>query len=336
MAQELFNNQLSGLEKASIMLISLGTKAAGEVLQHLKPEEVQKLAAQVAKQEAVDPQVQSMIVQEFNSRPDINRNSGGLSYAKELLDQILKPEKVKEILDEISSGTGDRPFEWLRSANLSRLATVLQQERPQTIALVLANLPSDQAAEVMSMLPPELQGNVAYRLTSMQPVTPEIAKIADEALKARICSGGAGVRKAIGGLQSLVTILNNADRATEGKILEYLDGVESQIADNVRQMMFAFEDIVNLDNKTMQVIIRDLELEDLRLSLKGASEEMRQAFLSNMSERAAGTLLEDLELMGPVKLKDVEAARKRVVAMVRRLEDAGQITLRPDDEEMVA
>ena len=336
MPQELFNSQLTGVEKASILLIAMGTKSAGEVLQHLSPDEVQRLCAHVAKQKSIEPNVQEIVVHEFAERQVLNRNAGGMAVAKELLEQVLGPKKAKEILDEIAAGSTGRPFEWLRGTNLTRLANVLQHERPQTITLTLANLPSDQAAEVMTLMPAEIQGDVAYRLTSMQPVAQEIVRIVDDVLRDKILRDDTGLRKAVGGLQSLVTIINSADRTTENTILRYLDEVEAKIAEDVRQMMFAFEDIITLDNKTMQTIIRDLEPEDLRLSLKGTSQEIRQSFLSNMSERAATTLTEDLELMGPVKAKDVEAARKRVISIVRRLEDDGEITLRPDAEEMIA
>jgi flagellar motor switch protein FliG len=261
--------------------------------------------------------------------------AGGLDFAKELLEQSLGPDKAKEMMDDIAAGTGQRRFEWLKGSNASQLASCLQGERPQVIALILAHLPANQAADVIAQLPQEMQGAIAYRLTSMRPVAPEIVKAIDEKLKEKLAREGTGVLRSVGGLQSLVTILNNADRSTESKILEYLEQTGSGIAENVRQMMFVFEDIIKLNDRMLQLIIRELDQEDLRLSLKGASEEIKDAFFRNMSERAAEVLRDDLEMMGPVKLRDVEAARRRVVAVIHRLDEAGEISIRPDDEEIV-
>ena len=335
MTNESFVDQLSGTEKASMFLIALGSKAASNVLQHLAPEEVQMLCAQIAKQEKVDPHVQERVVEEFVQRQQMNRIAGGMDYARELLAQALGDTKANELLAEISVAAGNRPFSWLRSSVASRLANFLQNERPQVIALILANLTAGQAAEIMSQLPEDMQGKVAHRLTSMQPVAPEIVRTIEDILRAKIPREGTDDLKAVGGIQSLVTILNNSDRSTENKILEYLEKTEAGVADNVRQMLFAFENIVHLDDRTLQIIIRELEQEDLRLSLKGVDEGVKEAFFRNMSERAAEALKEDIEMLGPVKVRDVEAARRRVVSVIRRLEEAGEISLQPDNEEVI-
>lgn len=325
--------ELTGVEKASLLLIALGSDTASRVLQHLAPDEVQRLCAQIAKQEKVDQGLQEQVLVEFARGQDVASIMGGMGYAQELLEQSVGPIKAKELLEEIAVGSGGRPFDWLVGSKTPRLANCLQNERPQVIALVLAHLPADQAADVMSQLPEDVQGRVAYRLTAMQPVPREIVRAVEEAVRVKLAKEGTGDLREVGGLQALVTILNNADRPTESKILEYLEQTEASIAESVREMLFVFEDIVNLDDRALQVVIREVEQEDMRLSLKGASDEMKEVFFKNMSERAAEAMKEDLEMMGPVKVRDVEAARRRMLAVIRRLEEAGEITLRQDEEE---
>ncbi|MHB0913726.1 MAG: flagellar motor switch protein FliG [Armatimonadota bacterium] len=336
MTQEYSVTQLSGIEKASLFLIALGSKTAGDVLQHLPPDIMQKLCAQIARHKSVDPLLQQQVLQDFNQLQHVSQAAGGVEYVQEILEQALGPTKAKEILGEITAGSGGRPFDWLKASGASRLANCLQNERPQIIALVLAHLSADKAADVIALLPEELQGKVAYRLTSMQPVAPEIVELVEEMLKSKLSMQETGDLKAVGGLQSLVTILNNSDRQTEGRILQFLEQEEEGMAEDVRQMMFVFEDIVNLDDRALQTIIRELDQEDIRLGLKGASEEIKALFFRNMSERAAEALKEDLEMMGAVKRRDVETAQRHVVLAIRRLDEAGTISLRQDEEDVIA
>lgn len=327
------SQKLTGLEKASLLLIALGSETASGVLKHLSSAEVNLLCSQIAAQNHVDTKELEIVLKEFSSQRKIAHTVGGYEYAKELLEQALGADKAEEILGEISHGHIGKPFEWVKSPDIPRLANILQHERPQIIALVLAHLNVEQASALLSALPQDLQGNIAYRLTSMKPVDIDIVHTIDSVLRERIARSSSGDMKAVGGLQSLVTILNNADRSTENKIISYLEQTESDIADSVKQMLFVFEDIVNLDDKAIQSVIRELDQEDLRLSLKGASEEIREVFFRNMSERAVQALREDLEMMGSVRRRDVEAAQRRVVSVIRSLEEAGEISTRPDEEE---
>lgn len=329
----LATQKMSGLEKASLLLIALGSKAASGVLQHLSPAEVHTLCSQIAAQNKVDNFNLEHVLHEFTSQHNSTRSAGGLDYARELLQQVLGTAKAEEILGDISEGNITKPFEWLKTSDIPRLANILLHERPQVIALVLAYLGIDQASILLSTLPQELQGNVAYRLTSMKPVDIDIVRTIDEIIREKLSRNNSGDLKAVGGLQSLVTILNNADRSTENMIITYLEQTESSIADSVKQMLFVFEDVANLDNKAIQAIIRELEQEDLRLSLKGTSPEIREVFFRNMSERAVEAMREDLEMMGSVKKRDVEAAQRRVVSVIRRLEEEGEINIRQDEEE---
>ncbi len=315
--------------------MSLGTKTASDVLKHMSPDEVQRLASQIANSKDMAPELRDHVMEEFTTTIESGAVVGGLDYVKEILEQSLGSTKAKEILDDIASGSGGRPFDWIKGSMIPQLASALRSERPQVIALVLAHLPPNHAADVMAQMSPEIQGDVAYRLTSMRPVPPEIVRAIDDLMRERLSRERRGALRSVGGLQALVTILNNADRSTESKIIEYLQKTESNIADSVRQLMFVFEDLVKLDDRALQIIIRELDQDDLRMSLKGAAEEIKDAFFRNMSERAVEVLKEDLEMMGPVKMRDVEAARRRVIAVVHRLDEVGEISIRPDDEEIV-
>ncbi len=325
---------LSGIEKAALLLIALGTKAASPIMQQLDPQEVQKLCTRIAMHKNVDPKLQQAVLREVAQFQEA-QNTGGMGFAQELLEQSLGSTKAKEMLADIAKGTGARPFDWITANNVSRLAHCLKNERPQVITLALAHLTSDQAASTLALLPEDLQGKIAFRMTSMQPVALEVVQAIEEIIKQRMSTDGGGDRRAVGGLQSLVSILNNADRSTENKILEFLQQAESSIAENVRELMFVFEDIITLDDRSLQVVIRELEQDDLRLALKGATDEIKEAFFRNMSERAADALKEDLDMMGPVKRRDVEAAQRRVVSVIRRLEESGDISLRTEEEDVI-
>ncbi len=328
-------SSLSGVEKASLLLIALGTKSASQVLQHLTQYEVEKLCAQVAKHEHVDPELQEQILMEFDEQQNIRQINGGLAYAREVLEQALGPVKAKELLDEIAITYGERPFDWIKSSVIPRLVNCLQGERPQVIALVIAHLQADLAADLLSRLPLEVQGKVAHRLTCMRPVAIDAVRTVEEIIREKLSRNGTGDVKAVGGIESLVTILNSADRATEGSIIEYLESTEKAVAESIKQMLFVFEDILKLDDRAVQTIIRELAPDDMRLSLKGSDDDIKNIFFRNMSERAVEALKEDLELMGPVRRRDVEDAQRKVVAVIRRLDETGEISIRQDEESDV-
>jgi len=327
--------ELRGIEKASMLLVALGPAVASQVLKHLPPPDVQLLVSQVAKSKKRDPELEQQVIDEFEETKVTGSYAGGLDYAHDLLEKALGAEKAQEIMADISAGNERKPFDWLRTSAINRFATTLSNERPQVIAVVLAHLASDRAADVISQLPDGVQGDVAYRLTAMQPVDKATVKMIDNVLQARLCKDGGGYVAAVGGVQSLVNVLNNADRSTENAILGHLEKVQPLLAESVRQMMFVFEDIIKLDNRAIQATIRELEPEDLRMSLKGASDDIRQLFYRNMSERAAESLKEDIELMGSAKRRDVEAAQRRVVTAIRHLDETGEINLREDNEETI-
>lgn len=335
MAQE-SSVSLSGVEKASLLLLALGTEAAGSVLQKLSPEDIKVLGSNIAKFNNVDPSMKENILQEFTTRHKGGVTMPGADYVRQILESALGSSKAQEVGAEIFTDTSGQPFGWLASVGTPRLASCLRSERPQVIALILAYLSPTRAADVISQLPEQMQGDVAYRLGYMQSVSPEIAEAVEEILEAKLSREGNTALKAVGGVNSLVAILNNADRATETKILDYLETVEAGVAESVREMLFVFEDMVKLDDQALRTILQESEQEDIRLSLKGSTEAIRQAFCKNMSERAAEAMKEDLEMMGRVKVRDVEAAQRRVMAVVRRLDEAGTISIRASGEEFVS
>lgn len=326
---------LSGVEKASLFLLALGTEAAGSVLQKLSQDEVKVLGSSIAKLNSVDASMKENVLQEFATRHRGGVGMPGADYARQILESALGAAKAEEIVGEIFSDSTGQPFDWLKSVGTPRLAACLRNERPQVIALILAYISPVRAADVISQLPEQVQGDVAYRLGYMQSVSPDIAEAVEEILEAKLSREGSTAMKAVGGVNSLVAILNNADRATESKILDYLETVEAGVAESVREMLFVFDDIAKLDDTALRSILQETEQEDVRLAMKGSTEAIREAFFKNMSERAAEAMKEDLEMMGRVKVRDVEAAQRRIMAVVRRLDDAGTISIRADDEEFV-
>jgi len=335
MAEVQEKERMTGPEKAALLLVALGANAASTIMQQLSPDEMKALGSQIAQSKSVDSKSRESVLEEFAVRHKRGAAVSGLEYARQIIEQALGP-RAKEVLDEITSGSGGVPFDWLKSIGAPRLAAILHNERPQVTALVLVYLSPTRAADIIAMLPEHIQGDVAYRLSYMQSVSPEVAQIVEDVLESKLSRKGSTDLKAVGGVNSLVAILNNADRATENRILEYLEQVEEGVAQSVREMMFVFDDIAKLDDHSMRMIIQEASQDDMRTALKGAPETVRIAFYKNMSERAADAMKEDIEMMGRVKLRDVETAQRNVLAVVRKLDEDGTISMRSDGEEFIA
>jgi flagellar motor switch protein FliG len=335
MAQE-SATPLSGVEKASLLLLALGAEAAGSVMQKLSADECKLLGTNIAKFNNVGATAKNSVLQEFATKHKDGAGVSGSEYVRQILESALGTEKAQDLVAEIfPDRTITQAFGWLKSVGTPRLSATLRNERPQVIALILAYLPPTRAADVISQLPEEMQGDVAYRLGYMQSVSPDISAAIEDILETKLQRESNGVMKAVGGVSSLVAILNNADRATEAKILDYLDTVEAGVSESVREMLFVFDDIAKLDDTALRAILQETEQEDVRLAMKGSTESIRQAFYKNMSERAAEAMKEDLEMMGRIKVRDVEAAQRRIMAVVRRLDEAGTISIRANDDEFV-
>jgi flagellar motor switch protein FliG len=262
---------------------------------------------------------------------------GGLQYARTVLEKALGEARANEVMTRLSGSIQVSPFEFLRRTEASQILNVLSNEHPQTVALVLAYLPPDSAAQVVSGLPEALQSEVAMRIALMDRTAPEVIREIERVLERKLSSVINQDFTSAGGLRSLVELLNQVDRGTERTILESLEDQNPELADEVRRMMFLFEDITVLDDRSIQQVLREVDGKELAVALKGTSSEVKDAIFRNMSERAAQNIKEDLEFMGPVRVKDVEEAQQKVVAVIRRLEEAGTIVIvRGGEDQLVA
>lgn len=319
---------LSPRQKAAVLVIALGPEAAAQVLKHLRDEEVERLTLELANVRAVTPEQKAEVLEEFHHlcRAKGYIQQGGIQFARELLQKALGSQKAQEIINRLTSSLQVRPFEFLRRADPSQLLNFIQNEHPQTIALILAYLYPPQAALILSGLPPEKRVEVARRLAVMDRTFPEVVKEVERTLERRLSSFMTQGAATIGGLEAAVEILNHVDRATEKTIMEYLEVEDPALAEEIKKRMFTFEDLVVLDDRAMQRVLREIDLQnDLPLALKGAGEAVREKIMKNLSQRAQENLKEAMDYLGPVRLRDVEEAQQKIVAVVRRLEEEGEI-----------
>jgi flagellar motor switch protein FliG len=327
-----------GRKKAAILLVSMGTEASAAVFKHLRQDEIDELTLEIASLGSVAAERKTEVMQEFYDTAVAQDyvSEGGLDYARALLERALGPEKANEVMSRLSAAIQVSPFEFLRRTDASQILNVIANEHPQTIALILAYMPADTAAQVISALPPELQSEVAMRVAIMDRTAPEVVREIERVLERKLSSVLTQDFTSAGGIKSLVEVLNQVDRSTERTILESLDEQNPELADEVRKLMFVFEDILMLDDRSIQQVLREVENKELGLALKGTTEEVRDKIFRNMSERAAAIIKEDLQFMGPVRLKQVEEAQQRVVTIIRKLEDAGQIVVaRSGEDELI-
>ena len=252
---------------------------------------------------------------------------GGIGYAKELLEKALGEEKAKSVIGKLTASLQVRPFEFIRKTDPSQLLNFIQDEHPQTIALILSYLPAAQSSMVISSLPPEKQADVAKRIAQMDRTSPDVIKQVEKVLERKLSSLVNQDYTIVGGVDAIVSILNSVDRGTEKHIMETLEVEEPELADEIRKKMFVFEDILSLDDRAIQRVLRDVDNSDLALALKGATEEVQNVILNNLSSRLAVMIKEDMEFMGPVRMKDVEEAQQKIVNIIRKLEDSAEIVI---------
>jgi len=320
---------LSGRQKAAILLITLGPEVSAQVFKHLRDEEIEQLTLEIANVRRVDSEEKNAILTEFHQICLAQEflTQGGIAYAKEILEKALGPAKAVEILNRLTATLQVRPFDFARKAEPMQILNFIQNENSQTIALVLSYLRPDQASAVLSSLPPEKQADVARRIALMDSTSPEVIAQIERVLEQKLSTTVTQDYTSAGGIEAIVQILNGVDRSTERTILDSLEIQDPELAEEIKKRMFVFEDIVTLDNRSIQRIIREVDNQDLQLALKVASEEVREAIFRNMSKRMAETFREEMEYMGPVRLRDVEEAQTRIVATIRRLEEAGEIII---------
>ena len=321
--------ELTGVQKGAILLISLGPERSAEIFKHLKEEEIEDLTLEIANTRSVTPQIKEEVLEEFYQVCLAQQYiaEGGIGYAKELLEKALGEEEAMSVIGKLTASLQVKPFEFVRKTEASQLLNFIQDEHPQTIALILSYLNASQAALIVSALPPDRQADVAKRIALMDRTSPDVVKEVERILETKLSSLVNQDYTVIGGVDSVVEILNTVDRSTEKHIMETLEIDEPELADEIRKKMFVFEDILLLDDRAIQRVLRDVDNGDLAVALKSANEEVQNAIFNNLSKRLAVMIKEDMEFMGPVRMKDVEEAQQKIVNVIRRLEDSAEIVI---------
>jgi flagellar motor switch protein FliG len=320
---------ISPRRKAAIMTVALGPSLSAEVFRHMSQEEIDELVLEIAALDKVSPEEKLQVMEEFYDSTTAQdfTTQGGIGFAKDVLERALGDQKAVEIMGRLSTYIRVSPFEFLRKIDPMQIYNFLQAEHPQTVALIMAYLPADSAATVLGMMPQEQQSEVAMRIALMDRTAPEVVREVEQVMERKLSSLINQDLATAGGVKPLVDILNFVDRQTEGNILQTFDERDAELADEVRKLMFVFEDLMLLDDRAIQQLLKEVEMKDVALALKGSHEDVRGKIFGNMSTRAAQMLQEDMEFMGPVKRRAIEEAQGRIVAIVRRLEETGKIEI---------
>lgn len=321
--------EMSGVQKAAVLLIALGPEKSADIFKHLKEDEIEELTLEIANTRSVSPQTKEDVLNEFYQICLAQQYiaEGGIGYAKELLEKALGGEKAQDVISKLTASLQVRPFEFVRKTDPSQLLNFIQDEHPQTIAMILSYLTSAQAAMVISSLTPEKQADVAKRIAMMDRTSPDVIKEVERVLERKLSSLVNQDYTIVGGVDAIVNILNTVDRGTEKHIMENLEIEEPELADEIRKKMFVFEDILLLDDRAIQRVLRDVDNADLGVALKSANEEVQNVIFKNLSKRLAAMIKEDMEFMGPVRMKDVEEAQQKIVSIIRKLEDSAEIVI---------
>ncbi|UFU01023.1 flagellar motor switch protein FliG [Radiobacillus kanasensis] len=322
-------DRLSGKQKAAILLISMGPDVSAQIYKHLTAEEIEKLTLEISSVKKVETSQKEDVVEQFHqiALAQDYITQGGINYAKTVLEKALGEQEAVNIINRLTSSLQVKPFDFARKAEPSQILNFIQNEHPQTIALILSYLDPVQSSQILSELPQEMQADIAKRIALMDSTSPETIFEVEQILERKLSTTVTQDYTQTGGVQAVVEVLNGVDRSTERTILDALEIQDPELAEEIKKRMFVFEDIVTLDNRAIQRVIRDVENDDLRLSLKVASEEVREVLFKNMSTRMAETFKEEMEFMGPVRLRDVEEAQSRIVSVIRRLEEVGEIVI---------
>jgi flagellar motor switch protein FliG len=324
-----YKSDISGKEKAAMLLIALGPERSAEIFKHLKEDEIEQLTLEIANIRTVTPEEKEKVLEEFYQICLAQEYiaEGGIGYAKEILEKALGTQKALDVLNKLTVSLQVRPFDFVRKADPSQLLNFIQNEHPQTIALILAYLKPQQSSAVLSELPQDKQADVARRIATMDRTSPEVIKEVERVLEKKLSTLVTEDFTATGGVQAIVDILNSVDRGTEKYIMETLEIEDTDLAEEIKKRMFVFEDILSLDNRSIQRFLREVENNQLAIALKGTTEEVQSKIYANMSKRLVEMVKEDIEFMGPVRLKDVEDAQQKIVNVIRKLEDAGEIVI---------
>ena len=323
------SEEYTGIQKAAILLIALGPEKSANIFKHLKEDEIEELTLEIANTRSVSPQTKEDVLEEFYQVCLAQQYiaEGGIGYAKELLDKALGEDKAQEVISKLTASLQVKPFEFVRKTDASQLLNFIQDEHPQTIAMILSYLSAAQASMILGALSPEKQADVAKRIAMMDRTSPDVIKEVESVLERKLASLANQDYTIVGGVDAIVNILNTVDRGTEKHIMESLEIEEPELADEIRKKMFVFEDILLLDDRAIQRVLRDVDNNDLEIALKGSNDEVKNVVLKNLSKRLASMIEEDIEFMGPVRMKDVEEAQQKIVAIIRKLEDNAEIVI---------
>ncbi|NLJ85989.1 MAG: flagellar motor switch protein FliG [Firmicutes bacterium] len=330
-------SELTGRQKAAILLIALGPDVSARVFKHLREDEIEDLTLEIAAMQRVEPEHKDAVMVEFQELCLASEyiSQGGIEYAKEVLEKALGSDRAHEVIARLTASLQVRPFDFARKADPSQLLGFIQNEHPQTIALIMAYLQPEQAGIILSALPADRQADVARRLATLDRTSPDVLREIESTLERKLSSFMIQDFTAAGGVESAVEVLNRVDRVTERTIMDTLEEEDPELADEIRKRMFMFEDIVKLDDRAIQQVIREVDSRDWALALKTVSDDVANAIYRNMSKRAGDMLKEDIEYMGPVRLRDVEEAQQRIVSTIRRLEETGEIIISRGGEDEI-
>ena len=323
------NAELTGVQKAAVLLITLGPEKSASIFKHLKEEEIEELTLEIANTRSISPQEKEDVLNEFYQVCLAQQYiaEGGIGYAKELLEKALGEQKAQDVITKLTASLQVRPFEFIRKTDPSQVLNFIQDEHPQTIAMILSYLSPAQSAMILGALTPEKQADVAKRIAMMDRTSPDVIKEVERVLERKLASLLNQDYTIVGGVDAIVDILNTVDRGTEKHIMESLESEQPELADEIRKKMFVFEDILLLDDRAIQRVLRDVDNNDLGIALKGANEEVQNVIFKNLSKRLSAMIKEDMEFMGPVRMKDVEEAQQKIVGIIRKLEDSAEIVI---------
>jgi len=330
-------DELSNRQKAAVMLMAIGPELAGQIVRHLNEEQMEQLSLELARLDKVTPEQRHTVITEFYEVAIAQEYiaEGGIEHARRVLESAFGTERADQVVKRIVSAMQVMPFDFLKKADPGQVLSFIQDEHPQTIALILAYMPMNNAAMILSKLGTELRADVAARIAMMDQTPPEVIRRVEQVLEKKVSSLISQEMTQAGGPKALVDLLNRVDRSTERLIMDSLSENNPELAEAVKNMMFVFEDIVQLDDRAIQAVMKEVDMKELATALKGTSGEVQAKIYKNMSERAVAMLKEDMEFMGPVRLRIVEEAQQKIVSVIRRLEESGEIVIGRTGEEEI-
>nr|WP_244330768.1 flagellar motor switch protein FliG [Leptospira interrogans] len=329
---------LTGRQKAAVFLIAVGSEVSSEIFKHLREDEIEQITFEIARLDKITPEDKEKVLVEFNELMMAQEfiSNGGIDFARGLLEKALGNQKAIDIINRLTSSLQVRPFDFIRRTDPQHLLNFIQNEHPQTIALILSYLDPQKASNILSNLPHTIQAEVAKRIATMDRVSPDVLREVERVLERKLSTLASEDYTSAGGIDSVVEILNLVDRGTQKTIIEALEEEDPELAEEIKKRMFVFEDIVLLDDRAIQKVMREVDNSDLAKALKSVDTEVQEKIFKNMSKRAANLLREDMDFMGPIRIKDVEDAQQKIVNIIRKLEDAGEIVVaRAGEDELV-